>query len=88
MHQRPEGFCLNPFDLRTNGMLIVASDIPICHNMLSEFHNVEYLSDDNPIFDAKKFLDSVDATTKANKEKFNLDNTVRKEMAFVLANST
>lgn len=74
-------------EIATFGMPIVVSDIPVCHSMMKEFYNVAYLDNDNPIFDARKFLDSVNPTAKTNKQKFNLDNTVRKEIAFVLANS-
>lgn len=73
-------------EIATFGMPIVVSDIPICHNMLNEFHNVYYLNNDNPAFDAKKFLESIDPEAKTNKQKFNLENTVQKEIAFVLAN--
>ena len=74
-------------EIATYGMPIVVSDIPICHSMIGEFPNVAYVDNDNPIFNAAKFLSSVDVSAKANKQKFDLDNTVRTEIDFVLANS-
>lgn len=71
-------------EMATFGMPVVTSDLPICHEMLSGFDNVEFVASSHFQFNAKNFLEKVRSQVPEKNKKFFAENTVRKELELFL----
>ena len=67
-------------EMATFGMPVVTSNLPICHEMLNGFENVEYVENQNFLFDAEGFFAKVNSISPEKNKKFFAENTVIKEL--------
>lgn len=67
-------------EMATFGMPVVTSDLSICHEMLSGFDDIKFVSNENFKFDAELFLSQVHKSKPTKNKKFYAENTVSKEL--------
>lgn len=72
-------------EMTTYGIPVLTSDLPICKEMTNEFSNVFYFN--NLLVDKVKIsnvINQINLERPINKEKFSINNTVKKEIKLIL----
>ncbi|PUB10189.1 glycosyltransferase [Paenisporosarcina sp. OV554] len=69
-------------EMATYGIPLITSDIPICREMLRDFNNVQYISNENLAENIKLNLKGIEKSIVKN-SKFNVSNTVKLEIDII-----
>ncbi len=69
-------------EMATYGIPVVTSNLPICNEMLSEFNNICFINNNDIIFNADTFINSI-SNFGVNKSKFSSEKTILKEIKFI-----
>lgn len=66
-------------ELASYGIPVITSDIEVCREVLGDFNNVQFISNENTLINLKPLIDSFNYEYMENK-KFYRENTVEKEI--------
>ena len=69
-------------EMATYGIPLITSNLSICHEMLKDFPNVFYISNNSPKILIEDFIPRISPTPKLNKDKFSFENTILAEVKF------
>jgi len=67
----------------TYGIPLITSNLDICREMLKDFNNIAFIDNKKISFYAKKFFNEINTDAECNKQKFDLKNTVTKEIDYI-----
>jgi len=69
-------------EMATYGIPLITSNLSICHEMLKDFPNVFYISNNSPKILIEDFIQKISHISKLNKDKFSFENTILAEIKY------
>lgn len=69
-------------EMASYGIPLITSDLSICHEMLKDFSNVFFISNNSKKILLEDFIKNINPNSPINKVKFSFDNTVLSEIKF------